>query len=159
MFCNACGTPLQPGQSFCPRCAKPVAGAVPALPGRVARHARTLGVLWMIYSALHLVGGLVLFIVANTVFGPVGPEHQAPPFIRPLLTMIGVLLLATGIIGIASGYGVMQRLPWARITILVLAFLALFSFPFGTALGIYSIWVLLSSDAEREFRAASAGML
>ena len=154
MFCDACGTPLQPGHAFCPRCAKPVAGAVPAASGRVARHARALGILWMIYSALVVIGGLVVFGVANTIFGPMGPEQDAPPFVRPLLNGIGVLLLAKGIVGMAAGYGVMQLLPWTRIVLLIFAFIAIpTSIPFGTVLGIYTIWVLLSSDAEREFRA------
>lgn len=38
-------------------------------------------------------------------------------------------------------------------TTLVLAFLALFHVPFGTALGIYSLWVLLPSESEREYEA------
>jgi hypothetical protein len=39
----------------------------------------------------------------------------------------------------------------------VLGFISLFTdIPFGTALGIYTMWVLLSSDSEREYEALAA---
>jgi hypothetical protein len=34
---------------------------------------------------------------------------------------------------------------------IVLAFIALFHVPFGTALGIYSLWVLLPAEADAEY--------
>jgi hypothetical protein len=36
---------------------------------------------------------------------------------------------------------------------LVLAFLALFNIPFGTALGIYTLWVLLPAGSDVEYQA------
>jgi hypothetical protein len=51
----------------------------------------------------------------------------------------------------------MKHQPWARIAAIVLGVLALFHPPFGTALGIYTLWVLLSGDAGTEYdRMASA---
>jgi hypothetical protein len=41
--------------------------------------------------------------------------------------------------------------PWARVLGLVLAVINLFNIPFGTALGIYALWVLLNKDTERLF--------
>jgi hypothetical protein len=35
---------------------------------------------------------------------------------------------------------------------LVLGFVNLIHIPFGTALGIYTLWVLLPAQSEREFR-------
>jgi len=63
--------------------------------------------------------------------------------------------------GFAVGWGLLQREPWARTVAVVLAFVSLFfNVPFGTALGIYTLWVLLpaKSDAEyeEEARAVSA---
>jgi hypothetical protein len=40
---------------------------------------------------------------------------------------------------------------WARILGLVIGFLALVRIPFGTALGIYTIWVLLLEQSGREY--------
>ena len=46
----------------------------------------------------------------------------------------------------------MQREPWARMLAIVLGVLNLFDLPFGTALGIYTLWVLLPAESEREYR-------
>jgi hypothetical protein len=46
----------------------------------------------------------------------------------------------------------MRREVWARTLTLILAFIALFTnVPFGTALGIYTMWVLLPQESEREY--------
>ena len=34
---------------------------------------------------------------------------------------------------------------------LVLAFISLFNIPFGTAIGVYTMWVLLPADSQREY--------
>ena len=60
-------------------------------------------------------------------------------------------MLIRGVIGIIAGVGLLQRAPWARILALIMGFLSLISFPFGTALGIYTIWVLMASGAEEEY--------
>jgi hypothetical protein len=59
-----------------------------------------------------------------------------------------------GCAGFIAGWGLLQHEGWARILALVLGFVSLFTnIPFGTALGIYTMWVLLSSDSEREYEA------
>ena len=61
--------------------------------------------------------------------------------------------------GFFAGWGLLQREPWARVLTLILAFLALIHVPFGTVLGVYTLWVLLPAGAEEEYekyRQASA---
>ena len=72
MFCDQCGAPLQGGQQHCARCGKPVIGRVEAIyvqKNRVQEHVRLLGILWMAYSALNVVGGIILVVISNTLFG------------------------------------------------------------------------------------------
>ncbi len=160
MFCDSCGTVLQAGQSFCPRCGKAIVGGVPAAPGRVARHAHVLGVLWIIYSMLHAFGGVVLLILANTLFLHMArflppdappPAREMPFFLHPLFLFIGTALLAKGLAGIAAGIGLLQRQPWARMLAIVVGIVSLINIPIGTAIGIYTLWVLLSSNADQEY--------
>ena len=47
--------------------------------------------------------------------------------------------------------GLLKYRPWARILALIVAVLHLFSFPFGTALGVYAFWVLLSAQSAPVF--------
>ncbi len=157
MFCDSCGAQLQAGQGYCTRCGKQVIGPATPGSGRVARHAHLLGILWVAYSGISLVGGAVLMIVAHTVFGPFGlPNmHGGPPpmFVRPLLSGIAVLLLAKAGLGIAAGVGLLQRQEWARVLAIVIGVISLINIPFGTALGIYTLWVLISPNADQEYRA------
>ena len=102
----------------------------------------------------------MLYIVGNTVFSH-AREFGAPEgpgaFLRPLLSIIAILLLAKAALGFIAGWGLLQHEGWARILALVLGFVSLFTnIPFGTALGVYTMWVLLPSDSEREYEALTA---
>jgi hypothetical protein len=153
MFCNKCGGPLQPDYRVCPKCGNVIQGTV-AVPqqGRVARHLQILATLWIIVGCLWLipaVGMLVLGSVAH-LFIPMGESmaRTLGPFV--LHAMGGIfLLVAAGAFCVA--WGLFQRRPWARTVTLVLGFLALFHPPFATALGIYTLWVLLPESSQREY--------
>jgi hypothetical protein len=158
MFCDRCGATLQPNQRFCGQCGKEFS-AVSAIayprPNRVQGHIRLLGILWLALSALNAFVGVVVCIVANTLF-PHLHELGAPPeaptdFLRSVVSAVGVAILVKAAFGFLAGWGLLQRESWARILTIVLSFIALFNLPFGTALGIYSLWVLLPSESEREY--------
>ncbi len=155
MYCDACGTSLQSEQAFCGKCGKEVhpgfSLAYPN-PSRVGEHVRLLGILWIAYSAFHLVGGVVLHIVADTIFANGGPGiPHGPFFLHPLLRALSVLLLLKAVIGIIAGWGLLQRESWGRVLVLILAFVSLINVPIGTALGIYTLWVLLPAESEKQY--------
>ena len=158
MFCDKCGAPVPSSQRFCGRCGKEfAAGAVVPFSrhSRVGEHIRMLGILWLAFSALNALVGVVLFILANTVFVHLHELGAAPDvptgFLHSLFGTIGVLILAKAAAGFLAGWGLLQRKPWARMLTVVLAFIALFHIPFGTALGIYTLWVLLPAAADVEY--------
>jgi hypothetical protein len=158
MFCDGCGTTVQPGQLFCSNCGKQIVGGgttTPAARGRVQQHSHLLAIIWLAFSALEAVGGLMLFVVGNGLF-PHIRQMGAPPdmpvsFFVVLFNALGIIVLAKAVIGFFGGWGLLQRDPWARVLLLVLAFLSLPSIPFGTALGVYTLWVLLPAPSEREY--------
>lgn len=159
MFCDRCGAPIQPGQLFCGACGKSLAppGAAPYLTmGRVQEHLRFVSVLWLVVSVLNAVAAVVLWILSRAFF-PHLHELGAPPeaptqFLTALFGMLAFILFAKAVAGFFAGWGLMQREPWARTLTIVLSFLALLNIPFGTALGIYSLWVLLPASSEVEYR-------
>ena len=158
MFCDRCGAAVEPDQRFCGRCGKEFSGAIataPPAPSRVQEHIRLLGILWLALSALNAVAGVVLCIIGNTLF-PHLHEMGAPPetptaFLTSLFSAIGILILVKAAFGFLAGWGLLRREPWARLLTIILSFLALFHIPLGTALGIYSLWVLMSAQSEREY--------
>ncbi len=154
MFCDQCGAELQASQAFCSKCGKvirgPISFAAPR-PGRVAGHIRLLGIFWLALSALDAVGGVAVIIVANTIFGRWRGEN-VPFFLHPLLTAVGIFAIAKAAGGFLAGWGLLNRQPWARMLAIVLGVISLFfHIPFGTALGIYTLWVLLPAHSEQEY--------
>jgi len=165
MFCDRCGAPAQPDQRFCGRCGKEFAGGAGSFPrrSRVGEHIRLLGILWLALSAVNAVGAVILYVVANTLFvhlPEMTGERAATAWLHPFLSVIAILIVIKAAAGFLAGWGLLQREPWARMLTIVLAFIALFNIPFGTALGIYTLWVLLPAGADAEYaeqvRSASA---
>lgn len=152
MFCDRCGAnlQLQGPVSFCPHCGRQF-GAAPPLPvgNRVSGHLRNVAILWLVYSALRLLPGLVLNSFSHWGFPFDG---GAPFFVHGMLRAFGGIFLVTGVIGVIAGWGLYERRSWARILAIVLAFLNLLHPPLGTAIGIYTLWVLLPAASEAEYQ-------
>lgn len=154
MYCNQCGTELQADYNLCPKCGTPLAGRLRAAPaqGRLGRHLHTLGVLWIVAGGLFLIPAVVLFVLGSVVHIALPGAQEIVREIGPfVLSIIGMGFLIVGAGGICVGWGLMQHQPWARVVGLVLGILALFHPPFGTALGIYTLWVLASRDSATEY--------
>jgi hypothetical protein len=164
MFCDGCGTEVQAGQAFCSKCGKQILGPVEVArtqPGRVRQHSHLLGILWLAISAFNLLGGAFLLILGNTLFPHLREMGQVPPdapigFLTSLFTMLGILILGKAALGFIAGWGLMKHEGWARALALVLSFLSLFNIPFGTAIGVYTMWVLLPGESQREYDALVA---
>ena len=154
MFCDKCGTAVQADQRFCSRCGREFTGTmVVGYPrrSRVQEHIRLLGILWLALSAFNAVGAVILYVIANTLFLHLHETSGPPLWLHPFLSFIAVVVVAKAAAGFVVGWGLLQREPWARILTIILAFLALFNVPFGTALGIYTLWVLLPAESDVEY--------
>jgi hypothetical protein len=152
MFCDSCGTQLHDSASFCPSCGKSLK-TVPLMPvhGRIAGHIRLLGILWLALSAFRVLPGL--FLISVFRHGSIGfLPPDVPQFVHGIIQMAGVFLLFGGVVGVIAGWGLLERQPWARTLSIVLACFNLIDMPFGTALGIYTLWVLLPGNSEAEYR-------
>ena len=120
-------------------------------------HVKVLGVLYIAVSALSLFGALFLMLVFGGTASLVGLTAEpgeaavAIPILGIAGTALVALLLILSIPGLLTGWGLLNYKSWSRILGLVLSVLNLLNFPFGTALGIYGLWVLLNKDAERLF--------
>jgi len=151
MFCDRCGTALQEFRRFCPRCGKGV-GPVPLMPveSRIAGHVRLLGIFWLAISAFLLLPGLALVSIFR--YGIPFFTPGVPGFVHGLMRGLGGLLLVGAVLGIVAGWGLLERQPWARTLAIVLGCFSLLDMPFGTALGVYTLWVLLPAKSEEEYR-------
>lgn len=176
MTCITCGNVLTQDAHFCPRCGHavqpPAASAVypPAAAilhnYRVSRNLQTLGILWLVYAALRMLAGFAGMLFFHGLFhrhtndfnfgwspfGHMGVESFLPLALGWLTIGVACTLL--------TGYGLITRQSWGRVLAIVFAIFALFHFPLGTALGIYTLWVLapkLSGDEYATLAYAAHG--
>jgi len=186
MHCAQCGTQLVPGQIFCSKCGQQFAGtmASPSTPppapsvqsstyqtstmggsavfansSRVARHLNVLGVLWIVYSGLRLISGLAVMAFGSFRFPfLIGPfPGLMRGFLGPFLSAIGLVITAMAVAGVVAGWGLMAHSSWARMLAIVLGCINLIHLPLGTALGIYTLWVLLPVDSCTEYQRLASG--
>ncbi|MBZ5685371.1 MAG: zinc ribbon domain-containing protein [Acidobacteriia bacterium] len=161
MFCDRCGASVEPGQAFCSKCGKQIVGSISVMqsyPSRVQQHVHLLGILWLAMSAFNAVGGIFLLMLGNVLFPHLREMKDVPSdvpvgFLMALFTTLGILVVAKAALGFFAGWGLMQRETWARVLVLVLAFISLFNIPFGTAIGVYTLWVLLPGQSQQEYDA------
>jgi hypothetical protein len=114
---------------------------------------RILGWLFIIYSAVFdAIALLVLFILTGA--GALSGDRQAMFITSAVGISIAVILLILSIPGIIAGIGLLKFQQWARILAMVMAALHVLSFPFGTALAIYTFWVLLNPQTTPLFEPA-----
>lgn len=89
------------------------------LPNRVQAHIRLLGILWLALSPLNAAAGVVLCILANTVFVHLH-EMGAPPetptgFLQSLFSAIGTVILAKAACGFIAGWGLPANAHLGRV--------------------------------------------
>lgn len=121
------------------------------LPELIVRtHIKIVGLVNLLYSALGmLVAAGVLF---SGIFGSLATFN-------PLIVVVGTVtgLLAATVIGLFSlfgliaGFALLNHQQWARYVILAVSAFRLFKWPFGTAFGAYSIWVLTHEESRQIF--------
>ena len=126
-------------------------------------HLKILG--WL-YAAS---GGVVLLLagVLGTIFGVAGVVaggEGGGALIGGIGFVFAIFIAALAIPSLVCGWALLNYKPWARTLGIVLSILQLGSFPLGTLLGAYGLWVLLNDQSrllleagDPRFRQVGAG--
>jgi len=113
-------------------------------------HVKAVGALSIGLSVFGiLIGGFIFVLLAGIGF--VVQDEEAAPILAVVGLAIGVFLFILSVPGIIGGIGLLKRKEWARILVLITSALHLLNFPIGTAIGGYSIWVLVNTETIRLF--------
>jgi uncharacterized membrane protein len=106
-----------------------------------------------------IVAALVLLGISTPGFyGGLGSSSGIPfmpyfPWMSGLAVLVVVVTGVSAVLAIAAGVSLLLRKSWGRVLAIVVAFLSLIKIPFGTALGIYTLWALLPSASGAEYDA------
>ena len=111
-----------------------------------SKHLTLLSVLFLTFDSILLLVGIG-FLSGSSLIGYLINDATASTVLSYIGTGVGTLLLIISIPGIITGIGLILRKSWSRIMALILCAIKLFSFPFGTALGIYGIWLLMQNES------------
>ena len=126
----------------------------------MTRHVTFLIRLTQLWSGFNLVIGLALAAFAVSAAMLMVNGHDQPPGTE---VAAGVTAASLGVVALAAiawalvhhlaGKGLRLRKAWARNLALMLAAFNLLLLPLGTALGLYTLWVLLHEQVRLEFQA------
>ena len=125
------------------------------------RHVTLLASLWNIWGAHSLLLGVSLLLLAAGAWAArLGPDGEAVAVAAGvtavLFATLALLTLLWGGAHVWVGTLVARRAPLGRMLSLALALVNLLVLPFGTALGAYAFWVLLTREGRQLFEPQSA---
>ncbi len=113
-------------------------------------HIRLLGWLYVAYGALILIGAAIglLSTVVSGLFSFDIVELLVGSIVGAIV--MGFLVVLS-LPSLYAGKGLLEGKSWARVLAMILGALSFFSFPIGTALCVYTFWVLWGKDADPYF--------
>ena len=120
-------------------------------------HIRLLAVLEIVYGAAGLLAGLGALAFFGGIAALVGftdpsdGKFIAIPVLGAIGTVAFLVLTVFSLPVLLAGIGLWREREWGRILSLILCAFNLLSFPVGTALGVYGLWVLLSAEGAAIF--------
>jgi len=131
----------------------------------VDRHVGILAILYSLWGALAmLIGVSLLLLAAGALAILFGPDGSAVGFAAGVtataFAVMGAVALLWGGAHVGASVLLGRRQPIGRFLTLGLAVVNLLMLPFGTALGVYALWILLTDEGRRLFEpVATAGLI
>ncbi len=117
------------------------------------KHITVLGGLYIGFNIIGIMVA-VLLLVVMVGSGFISGDSEAVAITAIVGGALAFMLSVLSVPGIIGGIGLLYMKSWARILVLILGFLELLNIPFGTALGIYTIWVLMKDETIKLFEEA-----
>ncbi|HMK39871.1 MAG TPA: hypothetical protein VK569_11050 [Bacteroidota bacterium] len=111
------------------------------------KHIELLGILHLVYSSIALFVGIFCFMLLSGI-GFLAHDAVALGVLGSIGMVICIIITILAVPGIIAGIGLLRMRSWARIIALIVGCLNLLHVPFGTALGVYTLWVLLNDESR-----------
>ena len=142
-ICIYCSEEIKMEASICKHCGKKQRN-----PRDMAKHINILGSLFLTCSLL-----MISFGFAVNYFVPIAGDISGNPNAIRITSIIGesigIFLFIIALPGLICGYGLLTKKSWSRIFGIILSCLSLINIPFGTAIGIYGLWILFKDETKQ----------
>ncbi len=110
------------------------------------KHLTVIAVINIALGCIGLAVGTGLFVIIAGA-GLISQEPIAIFVTSAVGSALAIFFMVISIPGIIGGLGLLKRKSWSRILMLVLSFFSLLNIPFGTIVGIYTIWALMQDES------------
>lgn len=115
------------------------------------KHIDVISILWIVSGSLGILIGIFIFLMFFGIAYIPDVDWQASQILKVVGVWGGGIIAFFSIPEIIAGVGLIKRKEWGRILALVVSFFNLIWFPLGTALGVYSIIILLNDESVKIF--------
>jgi hypothetical protein len=120
-------------------------------------HKKVLGILFVVSATLTIFGMLMLNAFLSVIFTIALDEVNSDD--RKIMELVGTfaqyvpmfVIVFFSIPTLIAGIGLLARKSWAMLFALIIGCLKLFSFPIGTAIGVYSIWIYSEEQKLKKY--------
>ena len=116
------------------------------------KHVNLVGILWITYGALNFLIALFFFLLFLGISFIPDIEVGTSIILRVVATSLFSMSFLFTVPNIIGGIWLIKRREWARILILIFAFLNIFVFPIGTALSAYTLVILFNNEVVQLFK-------
>jgi hypothetical protein len=118
---------------------------------KMKKHVTLVGSIHIGFGVLGLMAAVAVLIALSFARAFVGNDDVAQTVLRFLSVSIPILIGSLSTLGLIAGISLLVYRPWARYVIIIISILDCLNIPIGTAIGIYSIWVLIQDDTVKLF--------
>ena len=107
----------------------------------------------ILVAALNIGFGIIRLLIGLVILSILSASGwlSGDPQTLAITSIVGIIIATffslKSVPEIIGGWGLLRRKPWARIVVLIIGCIDLIEFPVGTAIGIYTLWVLLNEDS------------
>ncbi len=118
------------------------------------RHIKIIGILNLVFGFMGLLACVVCVLVFAGGFAILGAiEGDSVPIwlAGGIGAVFAVIMAVAALPNLLAGYGLLKRRQWGRVLAIVVAIIDLPAFPFGTALGVYTLSILLHGETQHLF--------